>query len=167
MAILEILTYPDSFLRKSAKPVENIDDEIQQIIDDMAETMYDAPGVGLASIQIGCDKSIIVYDIMIEEKRKLNVLINPVIVASEGKVVTEEGCLSVPELKADVKRAEIIQVEGLDRHGNPVRFEAADIHAIVLQHEIDHLNGKLFIDHISSLKRGLYKKKVKKQMKQE
>ena len=133
----------------------------------MAKTMYEAPGVGLASIQVGVNKSILVYDIAPRnEVRDLHVLINPKIISSEGKILSEdEGCLSVPDYRADVKRAESILLEGLDRDGNPLRFDAEGLLAIVLQHEIDHLNGTLFIDRISKLKRELYKKRVLKQLK--
>lgn len=164
---LRIHTYPDSFLKQTAKPVENIDGKLQDIIDRMAQTMYGAPGVGLASIQVGVDKSILVYDIgPRDEKRELYVLINPKIISSEGEILSEdEGCLSVPDYRADVKRAESILMEGVDRDGNPLRFDAEGLLAIVLQHEIDHLNGTLFIDRISKLKRELYKKRILKQLK--
>jgi len=167
--MLEILTYPNQFLQQPAKPVENIDGKIQKFIDDMAATMYAAPGVGLASIQVGFARSILVYDIAPpQEGRSLQVLINPRIISSRGEVVSEnEGCLSVPEYRADVKRATEILVEGLDREGNPIRFEAQGFPAIVLQHEIDHLNGTLFIDRLSALKRELYKRRVLKQSKRE
>ena len=164
---LRIHTYPDSFLKQTAKPVENIDGKLQDIINRMAQTMYEAPGVGLASIQVGVDKSILVYDIgPRDEKRNLHVLINPKIISSEGEILSEdEGCLSVPDYRADVKRAESILMEGVDRDGNPLRFDAEGLLAIVLQHEIDHLNGTLFIDRISKLKRELYKKRILKQLK--
>ncbi len=164
MPILKILTFPDKFLRQPTKPVKNIDGEIQKVIDGMAGIMYEAPGVGLAAIQVGYDKSIIVYDVSLkEEKRSLQVLINPKIISSEGKIVSEnEGCLSVPDLRADIKRSASILVEGLDREGKPLKIEADELLALVLQHEIDHLNGTLIIDHISSLKRQLYKRRVQK-----
>lgn len=167
MPILKILTFPDKFLRQPTKPVENIDGEIQKVIDGMAGIMYEAPGVGLAAIQVGYDKSIIVYDVSLkEEKRSLQVLINPKIISSEGKIVSEnEGCLSVPDLRTDIKRSSSILVEGLDREGKPLKIEADELLALVLQHEIDHLNGTLIIDHISSLKRQLYKRRVQKALK--
>ena len=166
MPLLEILTYPATFLRQAAKPVNNIDGGLQKIIDDMAATMYQAPGIGLAAIQVGCDKSILVYDIApAEEKRSLQVLINPKIVSSEGQMLSEnEGCLSVPDFKADVTRHASLLVEYLDRHGNPSTMEADGFLAVVLQHEIDHLNGTLFIDRISPLKRELYKNRIKKML---
>jgi peptide deformylase len=167
MTILKILTYPDKFLTKPTKPVENIDEKIHNLIEGMASTMYQAPGIGLAAIQVGCDKSLLVYDVSDrDEKRSLHVLINPRIVSSEGTTISEEeGCLSVPDFKADVKRAASILVEGVDREGKPLRIEAQGLLSVMLQHEIDHLNGILFIDHISSLKRGIYKKRVKKNLK--
>lgn len=167
MDTLTIVTYPDTFLSKPTLPVENIDGDIQKLIDHMTETMYQAPGVGLAAIQVGHGKSIIVFDDQPhEDNRSLQVLINPTIIQAEGSVLSEnEGCLSVPDFRADVKRHAAVLVEGYDREGKPVRMERDDFLAIVLQHEIDHLNGTLFIDRISSLKRQLYKRKVQKQLK--
>ena len=167
MAKLDILTYPDKFLGQPTEPLENIDGKVQQMIDDMAATMYEAPGIGLAAIQVGWDKSLLIYDIAPrDEKRALHVLINPKIVTNEGEILSEnEGCLSVPDFRADVKRAANITVEGHDREGNPIRMDAEGLLAIVLQHEIDHLNGTLFIEHISSLKRQMYKRRMKKKMK--
>ena len=166
MSKLEILTYPNNFLLEPTKPLDNIDGKVQEMIDDMAATMYDAPGIGLAAIQVGWDKSLLIYDIAPrDESRQLNVLVNPRIIASEGEILSEdEGCLSVPDFRSDVKRASRILVEGVDREGNPQRIEAAGLLAIVLQHEIDHLNGTLFIEHISALKRQMYKRRVKKQL---
>jgi peptide deformylase len=168
MAILDIVTYPDSFLKKPTDPVENIDGEIQAIIDNMAQTMYHAPGIGLAAIQVGIGKSLLIYDVSPpDENRSLTVLINPKIVSSEGTQLSEnEGCLSVPDYRSDVKRALSVLVEAYDRNEKPVRIEAHDYLAIVLQHEIDHLNGTLFIDRISSLKKQLYARRIKKQLKQ-
>lgn len=166
MAIREILTYPNKFLRQPTKPITEISDAVHTLIDDMIETMYDEPGVGLAAIQVGADQSIVVYDATpAEEERQAQVLINPEIVASDGHQLSEnEGCLSVPDFRADVKRAERIRVKGLDRTGEAVDFEADGFLSIVLQHEIDHLNGVLFIDRISALKREMYKRKRKKQL---
>jgi peptide deformylase len=169
MALLEILTYPNKFLRQPTKPVSEITEDVQKLIDDMIETMYDEPGVGLAAIQVGADQSLIVYDASpTEGERQASVLINPEIVASEGRQLSEnEGCLSVPDFRADVNRAAWVQVKGLDRDGQAVDFEAEGFLAIVLQHEIDHLNGVLFIDRISALKREIYKRKRRKQMRQQ
>jgi peptide deformylase len=167
MTLLDILTYPDKRLRKKAAPVETVDAEVDKIIADMAETMYSAPGMGLAAVQVGIYKRIIIYDISgPEAEPKLDVLINPVIVESEGTQLSEnEGCLSVPDFRSDVKRYARVKVEALDRHGRPVLIETDGLYAIVLQHEIDHLDGVLFIDKISALKREMYKRKVKKQLK--
>ncbi len=169
MTILKILTYPDPFLREPTKAVTKIDDQVMMIIEDMAETMYKAQGVGLAAIQAGFDKSIILYDPAPDaEKRDFHVLINPEIVFSEGEMISEnEGCLSVPDFRADVKRSERVIVEALDRNGKPLKFEAEGLLSVIMQHEIDHLKGVLFIDRISALKRQLYKKKRKKALKSE
>ena len=168
MAILEIITYPDKFLKIRTYLVEEINDEIRKLVEDMADTMYQAPGVGLAAIQVGANKSILVYDPEADkENRPYKVLINPEIISMEGEVLSEnEGCLSVPDFRADVKRAESVVVTGIDMDWNPVKIETEGLLSIILQHEIDHLNGILFIDRISSLKRGMYKRKVKKQLKE-
>jgi peptide deformylase len=169
LKVLDIVTYPDKFLKNPTRAVENIDGKLQALIDDMGGTMYQAPGIGLAAIQVGIDKSLLVYDIAPrEEGRRLNVLINPKIIAREGEVLSEdEGCLSVPDLRADVKRAARILVEAVDRDGNPMRIEAEGMLAIVLQHEIDHLNGTLIVDHISALKRQMYTRRILKKIKQQ
>jgi peptide deformylase len=167
MALLEIVTYPEKILSRPTRLIENIDGDIQYLIENMAHTMYQAPGVGLAAIQVGINKSLMVYDISPKDKeRSLQVLINPRIVSSEGSLLSEdEGCLSVPDFRSDVKRTAAITVEGVDRNEKPVRIDAEGFLAIVLQHEIDHLNGILFIDRISALKRGIYKRKVFKNLK--
>ena len=164
MTKLEVLTYPNKFLQQPTKPVENIDEVIQKLVADMAETMYEAPGVGLAGIQVGSDKQVLVYDEKpAENDHRFGVIINPKVVETEGQIISEnEGCLSVPDFRSDVKRAARIIVEGVDRDGKPLRVEAEGFLAIVLQHEIDHLNGTLFIDRISALKRELYKRRMKK-----
>ncbi len=168
MAVRRILTYPDTVLRERAEPVTNIDGKIQQIIDDMADTMYHASnGVGLASNQVGELRRIIMFDTSAkDEPNDLVVLINPEIVEADGIVVNEEGCLSVIDYRADVKRTERVTVKGMDREGNPITLKKEGLDAIVLQHEIDHLNGILFIDHISKLKRELYKRRLKKVLKE-
>ena len=164
----DILTYPNKTLARKTSPLEDIDGEVQKMIDGMANTMYDAPGIGLAAIQVGWEKSVLIYDISPrDETRELHVLVNPKIVNQEGQIISEnEGCLSVPDFRADVKRSEYITVEGHDREGKPLRLDAEGLLAIVLQHEIDHLNGTLFIEHISSLKRQMYKRRVKKKLKE-
>ena len=168
MSKLDILTYPDNFLSQPTKPLDNIDGDVQEMIDKMAHTMYDAPGIGLAAIQVGWDKSVLIYDLAPRnESRSLQVLINPKIITKEGEIISEnEGCLSVPDFRADVKRAAHLTVEGHDRDGNPSRIDAEGMLAIVLQHEIDHLNGTLFIERISSLKRQMYKRRIKKQLRE-
>ena len=165
----EILTYPNKFLTKTAQPVTEIDGHLQKLISKMADTMYQAPGVGLAAIQVNIDQSLLVYDITPQEEgRNIQVLINPKIIESEGKVISEnEGCLSVPDYRADVPRYERIFLEALNREGRPIRMEADGFLSIVLQHEIDHLNGHLFIDRLSSLKRQMYARRVKKMIKQQ
>jgi len=166
MAIKKVLTYPDTVLRERAEPVTDIDGKIQQLIDDMADTMYHAPGIGLASNQVGEPCRIIIYDTSPkDEPRDLVVLINPEIIEADGLIIDEEGCLSVIDCRADVKRAARVTVEGVDREGNPVILKKEGLDAVVLQHEIDHLNGVLFIDRISTLKRELYKRKLKKLLK--
>lgn len=163
MALRKIFTYPESVLRERAEPVSNIDGRIQELIDDMADTMYHAPGIGLASNQIGELSRVIVFDTSSKDGPKdLCVVINPEVVEASGTVTHEEGCLSVVDYCAEVKRAECITVTGLDREGNSIELKEEGLKAIVLQHEIDHLNGKLFIDHISKLKRELYKRKLRK-----
>jgi peptide deformylase len=166
VTLLDILTYPDEFLKTVTQPVKNIDGGLQEVFNNMAETMYAAPGIGLAATQVGIDQSFILYDIAPQgEERALNVLVNPVIVSQEGEILSEnEGCLSVPDYRADIKRAERVLVEAYDRDGNPLRIEAEGMHAIVLQHEIDHLRGTLFINHISRLKRQLYERRVQKRL---
>jgi len=167
MAIRRIRTYPDPVLREPAEPVTNIDGKIQQLIDDMADTMYNAPGIGLTSNQVGEPFRVIIFDTSPkDEPNDLTVLINPEIVEADGVIVDEEGCLSVIDYRADVKRAECVTVKGIDREGNPITLKEEGLPAIVLQHEIDHLNGILFIDRISKLKRELYKRRLKKLLKQ-
>ena len=168
MALRRILTYPDTVLRERAEPVTNIDGKVQQLIDDMADTMYHAPSaIGLASNQVGEPCRIIMLDMSAkDEPNDLVVLINPEVIEADGVIVNEEGCLSVIDYRADVKRAECVTVKGIDREGNPITLKKEGLGAIVLQHEIDHLNGTLFIDHIGKLKRELYKRRLKKLLKE-
>ncbi|MEJ2689254.1 MAG: peptide deformylase [Deltaproteobacteria bacterium] len=171
MAIRNILKYPDPLLRKKAQPVNEFGEELEQLVADMAETMYDAPGAGLAAPQIGVHLQVVVMDVSPSEEKakekKLTVLVNPEILEMEGEVIDEEGCLSVIEYSAKVKRARKIKVCARDPKGNPLEFEAEEWFARVIQHEVDHLLGILFIDRISSLKRSLYKKKLKKLLKEQ
>ncbi len=164
----KIYAYPAPVLRQTAEPVTDIDEGTLKLIDSMADTMYAAPGIGLAANQIGALKRIVVYDLNPREHgRDLKVLINPEIVLAEGETTYEESCLSVMEYAAEVERSANVKIRGVDRDGNPVDVEAEGLLAICLQHEIDHLNGILYIDHISSLKRALYKKKLKKLMRKD
>ena len=163
MAILPIHTLPDPVLRQKAKKVRSIDNSIQKLVADMLETMHADPGrAGLAAPQVGISLRVIVIGIPEQEDI---ILINPEIVKRNGERLIDEGCLSVPDFRSDVKRASQILVEGLDREGKPLRIEAEGLLAVVLQHEIDHLNGTLFIDRISSLKRQMYKRRIQKSLK--
>ena len=160
-----ILTYPNPLLRQKARPVIHFDKELQQIADDMAETMYDAPGIGLAATQIGDPRQLIVVDVSKNKgEKKFMPLVNPRIISSEGHQIDEEGCLSVPEITSNVKRFKKIIVTYQDITGEAAEITAEERFAVVLQHEIDHLHGILFIDHLSPLKRQLYKKRVKKML---
>ena len=164
MALLEIKTYPEKVLKQKASPVEEIDGKLQRLIDDMVETMYAAPGIGLAAPQVGVSKQLMVIDVSLreEEKRPLIVLINPEIKHIEGEMESEEGCLSLPGYITQVKRSERIEVCGLDRTGKHVKIEGGGLLSRALQHEMDHLNGTLLIDRISRIKREFFKKKFNK-----
>lgn len=164
MAKLDILCFPDERLRTVAKPVDVVDDDIRQLIDDMFETMYAAPGIGLAATQVNVHKQVIVIDVSQDKDQPL-CLINPQIVDSEGTEECEEGCLSVPGIYETVQRADHITVKALDRDGQPFELQAGELLAVCIQHEMDHLNGKLFVDYLSSLKRNRIRKKLEKQKK--
>ncbi len=161
MALLEILEFPDERLRKRARPVERVDDTIRKLVDDMLETMYEAPGVGLAATQVNVHRRVIVIDVS-ENKDQPRCFINPEILAREGEEEQEEGCLSVPGVFEKVRRAEKIKVRALDRNGKPFELEADGLLAVCIQHEIDHLDGKLFVDYLSPLKRQRIRKKLLK-----
>lgn len=164
--ILEIKTFPDEVLRKKSILVEKIDDNIKKLLDDMAETMYEAPGIGLAAPQVGVNKRVVVIDITGPEERSgLLKVINPEIISMEGECEGEEGCLSIPQEYADVKRAEKITVKFLNEDGKEQILEADGLLSRAFQHEIDHLDGILFIDRISPLKREFIKKRIKKKIK--
>ncbi len=152
MAVLDILVYPEPRLRRIAKPVVDFNADIQTMVDDMAQTMYAAPGIGLASIQVGLPFSIIVIDVS-QEQRDLKVLINPEIIAATGEQVIEEGCLSFPGYFAEVQRARWVRFRAQNVNGETYESEADGLLAVCVQHEIDHLNGKLFTDYLSRLKR--------------
>jgi len=165
MAILTVRKYPDEVLKKKAQPVAEIDGNLQRLIDDMIETMYGAPGIGLAAPQVDVSKRLVVIDVSIrDETQPLIVLINPEIVEADGIVEYEEGCLSVPQYTALVKRAEKVLVRGFNRDGKQVEIEGTGLLARALQHEIDHLDGVLFVDRLSYVKREFFKKRYQKML---
>jgi len=158
-----ILSYPDPELKKKSQPVTVINEKTRELVRDMTETMYDAPGVGLAAPQIGVHQRVIVIDIAgKDEKPELIVAINPVIIHAEGETYEEEGCLSVPKFAANVRRHAKVVVKGLNIEGEEATWRAEDLLAIAFQHEIDHLDGILFIDHISQLKRDIFRRKYRR-----
>jgi peptide deformylase len=161
MALLEILKYPDPRLRTVAKPVAEVNDGLRQLIDDMLETMYAAPGIGLAATQVNVHERLLVIDIT-DDKSEPLCFINAEILEQSGRIEADEGCLSVPEVYESVERAERIRVKALDRDGQEFELEAEGLLAVCIQHEIDHLDGKLFVDYLSQLKRSRLKKKVSK-----
>ena len=161
MALLRVLHYPDSRLRTQATPVDVVDDDIRQLIDDLLETMYEAPGIGLAATQVNVHKRVLVVDVSANHDQP-HTFVNPVIELAEGTQEREEGCLSVPGFYEPVERAEHIRVAALDREGKPFTLEAEGLLAVCIQHECDHLDGKLFVDYLSSLKRQRIKKKLQK-----
>ena len=165
MTTLDILHFPDPRLRNVAQPVEQVDDEIRQLVDDMLETMYVAPGIGLAATQVNIDKRVVVIDVS-EEKDQPLCLINPEIIQLEGIEEMEEGCLSVPGIYETVQRADKIRFRALDRDGNAYESETDGLLAVCVQHEIDHLDGKLFVDYLSQLKRTRIRKKLEKEQRQ-
>ncbi len=165
MAVLDICVYPDPVLREKARPVDIVDGAVRKLMDDMAETMYNAPGIGLAANQVGRPVRLIVVDLQREEDpHGLIMLVNPEIIEASGELIWEEGCLSVPEFFAQVQRHENVVVRGLNADGKPVEIRADGLLAVVLQHEIDHLNGRLFIDHLNPIKRDMFKRKWKKRL---
>jgi peptide deformylase len=167
MAFLEILKYPNPNLKKKSQPVGKIDQRLRQLVRDMAETMYSAPGVGLAAPQVGFPLRLVLIDVTpANQPKNLMVLINPEIVASEGECLWEEGCLSVPDFAEEVKRKKKVVVRCQNLEGETVEIEGEDLLAVALQHEIDHLDGILFIDHLSPLKRDLYKRRLQKEKKE-
>ena len=165
MAILDILHYPDPRLRNKAKPVERVDDSVRELVDDLFDTMYAAPGIGLAATQANVAKRVIVIDVS-EDKSNPLCLINPEILAGEGEEQSEEGCLSVPGVYDTVTRCERVRVTALDRAGQRFELEADGLLAVCIQHEIDHLDGKLFVDYLSNLKRQRIRKKLEKESRQ-
>ena len=162
MALLPILQYPDPRLHKVAKSVVSVTEQTRKLIKDMAETMYAAPGVGLAATQVDVHERIVVIDIS-EEHNDLKVLINPVLLTAEGEEVSEEGCLSVPGIYEDVTRAERVVIKALDENGKDFELEADGLLAVCIQHEMDHLQGRMFVEHLSHLKQTRIRAKLKKQ----
>ncbi|RMF20092.1 MAG: peptide deformylase [Gammaproteobacteria bacterium] len=163
MSKLQILEFPDPRLRTVAKPVTKVDARIQRLVDDMFETMYDAPGIGLAATQVNVHERVIVIDVS-EDKDEPLVFINPEVEVLDGEPVPmAEGCLSVPGFYEDVERIEHVRVRALDRNGEPFELEAEGLLAVCIQHELDHLNGKLFVDYLSPVKRTRIRKKLEKQ----
>ncbi|MGB5198861.1 MAG: peptide deformylase [Sedimenticolaceae bacterium] len=165
MAILEILHFPDARLRNVAKPVAQVDGSVRQLIDDMLETMYAAPGIGLAAVQVNDLRRVIVVDTS-EDRSQALALVNPEIIAKQGEEAMEEGCLSVPGVYETVQRADQIRVRALDRDGNAIEKDVDGLLAVCIQHEIDHLDGKLFVDYLSNLKRQRIRKKLEKDARQ-
>lgn len=165
MAILDILEFPDPRLRTKAKPVTKVDDKIRKLTDDMLETMYEAPGIGLAATQVNVHQRIVVIDVS-EEKNEPLVLINPEYDVLEGEQEFDEGCLSVPGYYETVTRAEKIRLKALNRDGEPYEMVCEGLLSVCVQHELDHLDGKLFVDHISKLKRERIRKKLVKEQKE-
>jgi len=167
MALLSILCYPDARLHKVAKPVATVDDRVRQLVDDMLETMYDAKGVGLAATQVDVHERVVVIDTS-EERDDPRVLINPEIIqASDEMIIWEEGCLSVPTIYDKVERHERIRVRALNRDGQPYEFDADELLAVCVQHELDHLMGKVFVEYLSPLKRNRIKTKLQKRARDE
>ena len=162
MAILNVLEFPDPRLRTRARPVEQVDDTLRRLIDDMFETMYAAPGIGLAATQVDVHLQLLVTDVS-TEKNEPHVLINPEVIERDGVVVTEEGCLSVPGFYAEVERAETIRVRYLDRDGEQRESDFDGLLGVCVQHEMDHLDGKLFVDYLSEAKRQRVRKKLLKE----
>ena len=159
MTILNILKYPDQRLYKVAREVKVVNNEIKTLISDMAETMYEAPGIGLAATQVDFHQRIIIIDIS-EDKNNLLVMINPILLESKGEEINQEGCLSVPEVFEKVKRADWIKISAIDINGKKFELEADGLLAVCIQHEIDHLEGKVFVDYLSNLKKNRIKKKL-------
>jgi len=166
MNLLDILLYPDKSLRTVAAAVDNVDGELDRFVGDMLETMYEAPGIGLAATQVNVHRRVLVLDVSEDNDEPLT-LINPEILLLEGEVEMQEGCLSIPGVFESVKRAANVRVAAVDRTGSPFEMDADGLLAVCIQHEIDHLDGKLFVDYLSPLKRDRIRKKMSKQQRQE
>ncbi len=161
MSLLDILYYPDPQLRTSASEVRDVDGKVAKLVDDMFATMYDAPGIGLAATQVNVHQQVVVIDVSEENDTPLT-FINPTIVVAEGMAEMQEGCLSIPGVYESVKRPSEVRIAALDREGNPFEMDADGLLAVCIQHEIDHLKGKLFVDYLSTLKRNRIRKKLEK-----
>jgi peptide deformylase len=161
MAILPIITYPDPRLKEKAAEVTDFDSSLHSFLDDMIQTMYHADGIGLAATQVAVMKRVAVIDVS-EERNSPIELINPIITARSGKVTSKEGCLSIPDFRETITRAESVSVSAVDRHGKPFSFDATELLSFCVQHEIDHLDGVLFVDHLSNLKKQLFLRWAKK-----
>ena len=166
MALLDILQYPDKALRKIAQPVDEVDGSVDRLVSSMLETMYEAPGIGLAATQVNVHSRVVVIDVSEENNQPL-VFINPKLLEVEGEEEMQEGCLSIPGIYENIKRPSQIKVEAVDRQGNPFTLEAEGLLGVCIQHEIDHLDGKLFVDYLSPLKRQRIRKKMLKQIRQD
>ena len=165
MTRLQVLHYPDPRLRNRARPVEKVDDSVRRLVDDMFETMYEAPGIGLAAVQVNVPRRVVTIDVS-EQRNEGLCLINPTILAREGEQETEEGCLSVPGVYDSVPRSRWVRARALDRNGEPFEIEAEGLLAVCVQHELDHLEGRLFVDYLSRLKRQRLHKRAAKQQRQ-
>lgn len=173
MALLDILIFPDTRLRQRAQEVDVVDDEVRRLVDDMFETMYAAEGIGLAAVQVNAMRRVMVMDVAAEGTEERSgkgkyplVFINPRILSRSGSIDSEEGCLSIPGCYESVPRAESVHVEALDRNGRPFELKASGLLAVCIQHELDHLDGKLFIDYLSALKRDRIRRRLEKQARQ-
>ncbi len=168
VSILRIREYPDEVLKRLTEPVKNVDGKLQTLIEDMFETLYAAPGLGLAAPQVGAPIQLFVYDMGIREgEHERKIIINPTIVEQEGEIAEEEGCLSIPDYREVVKRAARVMLKGFDRDGKEIALEAKGLEARLFQHELDHLNGVLMFDRLSPLKRDLIQRKFKKRLRAE
>ena len=161
VSVLDILYYPDSQLRRTAVEVSDVDGQVASLVDSMFQTMYEAPGIGLAATQVNVHQRVVVIHVSEENDTPLT-FINPRIVASEGMVEMQEGCLSIPGVYESVKRPSEVRIQAIDREGNPFEMDAEGLLAVCIQHEVDHLNGKLFVDYLSTLKRNRIRKRMEK-----
>ncbi len=165
MAVLDILIYPDPRLRQKARPVAEFNDELKKLVADMAQTMYSAKGIGLAAVQVNVAKRVVVMDLS-QQRNDLKVFINPQVIPIEGVVESEEGCLSVPGFSAPVQRVQTVAIKAQDIDGQPFEIMADELLSVCIQHEVDHLDGKVFVDYLSRIKQDRVRKKIKKEIRQ-